>query len=484
MKRYEDLQLNYINGVWRPGSSEKSITDSNPYNGEKLLVFQAATVADMNEAYAGAAEKQKIWAQTNPYQISSIMHKAAQIMQDRSEEIIDWLIKESGSTRIKAQVELNAAIGIVSHTASYPFLMETKIAASVIPDKVNYIIRKPVGVVGVISPFNFPLHLTVRSVAGALAAGNGVVLKPSSNTPVTGGTLVAKIFEEAGIPGGVFSVIVPKTSEIGDAFYEHPIPDVISFTGSTSVGMRIGEVAGRNIKKTMLELGGNNAIVVLDDADVDYAVKACVFGRFFHSGQICMSANRIIIDESIFEEFADKYVSLVKTLKVGDPSLPDTLVGPLITEDEAVRIVDWVEKARAEGAQILLEGKREDAVVYPYVIKGTNETWTAKNEMFGPVATLICAKDEADALRIANDTDAGLSGAIHTANKERGFQFAKHWKTGMVHINDQSVNDEPGIPFGGEKMSGIGRFNRDITLDEVTTYMWISDQTQPRHYPL
>ena len=484
MKRYEGLQLHYINGVWRPGTSEKSITDYNPYNGEELLVFQAATIADMNEAYAGAAEKQKTWAKTNPYQISSIMQKAAQIMKDRSEEIIDWLIKESGSTRIKAQVELDASIGMVTHTASYPFLMETKIAASLIPDKVNYIIRKPVGVVGVISPFNFPMLLTIRSVAGALAAGNGVVLKPSSNTPVTGGTLVAKIFEEAGVPGGVFSVIVPKTSEIGDAFYEHPIPDVISFTGSTSVGMRIGEVAGRNIKKTMLELGGNNAIVVLDDADVDYAVKACAFGRFFHSGQICMSANRIIVDESIVDEFAGKYVALVKTLTVGDPSRPDTLVGPLITEDEAVRVVDWVEKARAEGAQILLEGKREDAVVYPYVIKGTNETWTAKNEMFGPVATLICAKDEADALRIANDTDAGLSGAIHTANKERGFQFAKHWKTGMVHINDQSVNDEPGIPFGGEKMSGIGRFNRDITLDEVTTYMWISDQTQPRHYPL
>ena len=484
MNRYENLQLNYINGVWRPGASEKSITDYNPYTGEKLLVFQAATVADMNEAYEGAAEKQKVWAQTNPYQISGIMHKAAQIMQDRSEEIIDWLIKESGSTRIKAQVELNASIGIVAHSANYPFLMETKIAPSVIPDKVNYIIRKPVGVVGVISPFNFPMLLTVRSVAGALAAGNGVVLKPSSSTPVTGGTLVAKIFEEAGVPAGVLSVIVPKTSEIGDAFYEHPIPDVISFTGSTNVGVRIGEVAGRNVKKTMLELGGNNAIVVLDDADVDYAVKACAFGRFFHSGQICMSANRIIVDESIFAEFAEKYVALVKTLKVGDPSLPDTLVGPLITEDEAVRVVDWAEKARAEGAQILLEGKRENSVVYPYVIKGTNETWTAKNEVFGPVVTLICAKDESDALRIANDTDAGLSGAIHTSSKERGFQFAKHWKTGMVHINDQSVNDEPGIPFGGEKMSGIGRFNRDITLDEVTTYMWISDQTQQRHYPV
>lgn len=484
MELYTNLNLNYIGGQWKNGSSDKKIVTSNPYTNEALATFQAASKEDINEAYVNAEKSQKKWAEINPYVVSGIMGKAVQIMKDRYDEIIDLLVKETGSTVIKAHVELDSCIGITSKATTYPFLMETSVMPSMIPDKMNYTIRKPVGVVGAIGPFNFPMYLAVRTVAPALAAGNAVVLKPSSTTPITGGTLIAKIFEEAGLPAGVFSVVVPTTSEIGDHFYSHPIPDVISFTGSTNVGRRIGEVAGREIKKTMLELGGNNAIVVLDDADVDYAVRSAVFGRFLHSGQICMSANRIIVDESIFDEFAEKFVALTKTLKVGDPEAPGTLVGPLITEKEAVRVVDWVDKAKAEGAEILLEGKREGAVVYPYVIKGTNETWTAKNEVFGPVANLIPAKDEEDALRIANDTDAGLSGAVHTSNRERGFKFAKEWKTGMVHINDQSVNDEPGIAFGGEKASGIGRFGREITLDEVTTYKWVSDQTAQREYPL
>ena len=234
----------------------------------------------------------------------------------------------------------------------------------------------------------------------------------------------------------------------------------------------------------MLELGGNNAIVILDDADVDYAVRAAAFGRFLHSGQICMSANRIIVDKSIADEFTEKFVELVKTLKVGDPTLPDTLIGPLISEGEAERVVEWAGKAQEEGAQVLLEGRRDGALVYPYIIKGSNETWTAKKEVFGPVANIIVAQDEADALRIANDTPAGLSGSVHSASRERAFHFAKGWKTGMVHINDQSVNDEPGIAFGGEKASGIGRFGREITLDEVTTYQWVSEQTEQRDYPL
>lgn len=457
---------------------------SNPYNGEELAVFQTASLEDINEAYEVAADKQKSWAEINPYQVNAIMNKAVQIMKDRYDEIIDLLVKETGSTIIKAHVELDSCIGVTAHSANFPFMMETKVSRSLIPHKMNYTIKKAAGVVGVIGPFNFPMYLAIRTVAPALAAGNGVVLKPASTTPITGGTLLAKIFEEAGVPEGLFSVVVPKTSDIGDAFYEHPVPDVISFTGSTEVGKRIGEIAGREIKKTMLELGGNNAIVVLDDADVDYAVQSAAFGRFFHSGQICMSANRIIVDQSIFDEFAEKFVALTKTIKVGDPSIPGTLVGPLITESEAKRVVDWVEKARAEGAEILLEGKREGTLVHPNVIKATNDTWTAKNEMFGPVANLIVAQNEADALRIANDTAAGLSGAVHTTDKERGFNFAKGWKTGMVHINDQSVNDEPGIAFGGEKTSGIGRFGREITLDEVTTYQWVSDQTVQRQYPL
>jgi aldehyde dehydrogenase (NAD+) len=484
MEKYTNLNLNYINGEWKDGSGDKKIIDNNPYSGEEIAAFKVATLEDIDEAYKGAEEKQKSWGNTNAYKRNEIINKAVQIMKERYDEIIDIIVRETGSTVIKAHVELDSCIGVTARAAGYPFHMETNISPSIIPGKKNYIVKKPAGVIGVISPFNFPMFLAMRTVAPALAAGNGVVLKPSSSTPIAGGTLIAKIFEEAGIPKGVLSVVTPKSSEIGDGFYEHPVPSVISFTGSTAVGQRIGEVAGREVKKTMLELGGNNALVVLDDADVDYAVKSAVFGRYFHSGQICMSTNRIIVDQSIFDEFAEKFVELTKNLKVGDPSKDDTLVGPVIDEKEANRILEWVEKAKKEGAEVLLEGKKERTLVYPYVIKATNETWTAKKEMFGPVANLIVAKDEEDALKIANDTEAGLSGAVHTKDKERGFKFAKGWKTGMVHINDQSVNDEPGIAFGGEKKSGIGRFGREITLDEVTTYMWISDQEEPREYPL
>lgn len=484
MSKYENMNLNYIDGQWLDGTSDNKIVDIDPYTGDEISTFKAASLNDINLAYETAAKHQSEWAETNPYNVNAIMMNAVQIMKTRYDEISDLLVKEAGSTILKAHIELDTSIGVTAMAANYPFQMETHVSRSLIPGKMNYIIRKPVGVIGLIGPFNFPMYLAIRTVSPALAAGNAVVLKPSSTTPITGGTLIAKIFEEAGLPGGVFSVVVPKTSEIGDAFYEHPIPDVISFTGSTKVGSRIGEVAGKAIKKTLLELGGNNAIVVLDDADVDYAVRSTVFGRYFHSGQICMSANRIIVDESIFDEFAEKFVALTKTIKVGNPASEGTLVGPLITEQEAIRVVDWIGKARAEGAEILLEGKREGALVYPYVIKATNDTFTAKNEMFGPVANLICVKGEEEALRVANDTPVGLSGAVHTSNKERGFKFAKGWKTGMVHINDQSVNDEPYIAFGGEKTSGIGRFGRDISLDEVTTYQWVSDQTAQREYPL
>ena len=263
-------------------------------------------------------------------------------MVERREELVQWLVKESGSTVIKANIEVNACIGIIKLAAEYPFLLETTISRSAVPDKVNHIIRKPVGVVTVIGPFNFPMYLAMRSVVAALASGNAVLLKPASSTPITGGVLLAKIFEEAGLPAGVLSVVVPKTSEIGDELYTHPIPQVISFTGSTEVGQRIGEKAGHAVKRLILELGGNNAFVVLEDADVDYAAKSAVFGRYLHSGQICMSANRIIVHESIFDEFCKKFVEYAKALKVGDPSNPEVVVDPLIDEKEAARVVEAV----------------------------------------------------------------------------------------------------------------------------------------------
>lgn len=484
MSQYSELNHHLINGKWRDGKSSHEIVTSNPYTGEKLATFKAASLEDLNEAYQSLEQAQIAWAQTAPYKASQIIKRAAEITAKRRDELVDWLVKESGSTVIKANIEVDICIGIIELAAEYPFLLESTTSRSVIPGKVNHIIRKPVGVVTVIGPFNFPMYLTMRSVATALACGNAVLLKPASSTPITGGILLGKIFEEAGIPAGVLSVIVPKTSELGDELYTHPIPRVISFTGSTEVGQRIGEKAGRAIKRPILELGGNNAFVVLDDADVDYAARSAVFGRYLHSGQICMSANRIIVHESIFDEFCTKFVEYTKALKVGDPAKPDVLVGPLIEEGEAIRVVEAVQKSVDDGAEILLEGKREGNLVYPYVLKGTNDVYSARMEMFGPVATLIPHKGDDDALRLANATEAGLSGAVHSSDIERARKFAAGWKTGMVHINDQSVNDEPRIAFGGEKASGIGRFGRHLTFDEFTTYQWVSVQTQPRKYPI
>ncbi|OJF90931.1 aldehyde dehydrogenase family protein [Alkalibacterium sp. 20] len=483
MNQYEQLDLNYIDGQWRKGRSTEVVESFNPYTEESYVKMQAASLEDLDEAYESAKRHQKEWEKTNPFERAGIIRKAIQIMENRKEELVAVLIEESGSTIAKVELELNITMSIMQLAAEFPNRMETIVNESMIPGKKNHMIRKPVGVVGVIGPFNFPMYLSMRSVAPALATGNAVVLKPGHQTPVSGGNIIAKIFEEAGLPKGVLQVVHPKTSEIGDAFYEHPVPDLISFTGSTGVGKKIGAVCGREVKKTILELGGNNAMVILDDADIETAAKGAIYGRFMHSGQICMAINRIIIDESVFDEFAEKFVEIAKSLKHGDPNQEGTLIGPLIDGNQVERLLEEVKKAKSEGAEILLEGKREGNVLTPTILKGTNDMTTAQNEMFGPVVTLIPAKNEDHALELANDTDAGLSGAVSSRNEKRAFAFAEKMETGMVHINDQSVNDEPYVAFGGEKASGIGRFGREHSLDEFTTWQWISVQEEPRKYP-
>lgn len=483
MDKYDNLNLNYIDGEWVEGSSEEVIESIDPYTEELYATVRAASAEDLDKAYESAKRHQKEWEEVSPFEKAGIIRKAIKIIEDRKEEITDILVKDAGSTIAKAQLEIDIVIAVMHLSAEFPFQMETIVNQSMIPGKKNYLQRKPVGVVGVIGPFNFPMNLSMRSVAPALATGNAVVLKPGHQTPVSGGNIIAKVFEEAGLPKGVLQVVHPKISEIGDGFYEHPVPDLISFTGSTGVGKQIGEVCGREVKETILELGGNNAMVVLDDADIETAVKGAIYGRFMHSGQICMATNRIIVDESVYDEFAEKFVEKTKDLKHGDPTQEGTLIGPLIDGGEVDRLLDEVEKAKSEGAEVLLEGKREGNVLTPFILKGTNDMTTAQNEMFGPVVTLIPAKDEAHALELANDTEQGLSGAVSSSDEKRAFAFAEKMETGMVHINDQSVNDEPYIAFGGVKASGLGRFGREHSLDEFTTWKWISVQEEPRQYP-
>lgn len=478
-----DFSRIYINGEWRKGSSDKTVKNVNPFTGEELVTIQAGDKEDLNEAYEAAVRAQADWQKELPQKKREVLENVVTIMQKNKEQIIDWLIKEAGSTAIKAEVEFGASINIVKEAAGFPYHMEGKIMPSQTQGKENRVYRNPLGVIGIISPWNFPFHLTIRSIAPAIATGNAVVVKPATDTPVTGGLIFASIFEEAGLPKGLLNVVAGRGSEIGDDMVTHPAPRLISFTGSTEVGRHIGELAGRNLKKTALELGGNNALVVLEDADIEQAVESALFGKFFHQGQICMALNRILIHKDIYEEFSERFLELARNLKYGDPAEKTTNVGPLINSDQVERILKDIEASVEQGAEIRLGGKADGNVLEPTVLtSATNKMPIAENEIFGPVAVLIPFDSEEEAVEMVNGYSFGLSGAVHSSNIERGTSFAHKIHTGMIHVNDQPVNDEAHMPFGGEKDSGLGRFNGEWVLEEFTTLKWLSVQHTQRDY--
>ncbi|MGW2961153.1 aldehyde dehydrogenase family protein [Streptomyces sp. NPDC001220] len=481
---FTDLAQQYIDGEWRPGTGSWDIIDFNPYDGEKLASITIAAVEEIDQAYRAAARAQKQWAATNPYARRAVFEKALRLIEEREAEITEAIIAELGGTHLKAGFELHLAKEFLRESIQWSLRPEGRILPSPVDGKENRVYRVPVGVVGVISPFNFPFLLSIKSVAPALALGNAVVLKPHQNTPIVGGTLVAKLFEDAGLPGGLLNVVVTDIAEIGDAFIEHPVPKVISFTGSDKVGRHVATVCASLFKRSVLELGGNSAIVVLDDADIDYAVDAAVFSRYVHQGQVCMAANRVLVDRSIADEFTEKFVAKVKTLRAGDPQDPRTVIGPLINSQQAESVSATVEQAIAEGATALVHGTTTDNLVEPSVLTGVPaESELLRQEVFGPVAFLIPFDGEEEAVRIVNDTPYGLSGAVHTGDIERGVSFAKQIDTGMFHVNDGTVHDEPVVPFGGEKHSGLGRLNGETTVDSFTTLKWISVQHGRSGFP-
>jgi aldehyde dehydrogenase (NAD+) len=486
MTHYRDFHLQPIAGQWRSGAAGKNLRVSNPFDGALLLEIPQANRADLDAAYREAARVQPQWASLGPSARAAVLHQVVAVFDRRREEIIDWIIRESGSTRLKAQLEWAAARAIALESASFPARVHGRIVESDVPGKESRVYRSALGVVGVISPWNFPLHLTQRSIAPALALGNAVVIKPASDTPVCGGLLLARIFEEAGLPPGVLSVVVGAGSEIGDAFVEHPLPSLITFTGSTPVGRGIGRIAsgGEHLKHVALELGGNSPFVVLADADLEQAVNAAVFGKFLHQGQICMAVNRIIIDNSLYEAFAERFVERVKGLKVGNPQLQETVIGPVINARQLLGLQEKVELARAQGAEPLYEGGSNGNLLAPHVYgEVTVDMDLARNEIFGPLVGLMRAHDEAHALELANASEFGLSSAVFSTSLERAVGFARQVRAGMTHINDIPVNDEANAPFGGEKNSGLGRFNGDWAIDEFTRDHWISVQHRPRQYP-
>lgn len=481
---FTDLALQYIDGEWRAGTGSWDIIDFNPYNGEKLCSITVATTDEIDQAYRAAERHQVAWARTNPYTRRMVFERAIRIIEDREQEITEVIIAELGGTRLKAAFELHLAKEFLRESMQLALRAEGKIVPSPVDGKENRVYRVPVGVVGVISPFNFPFLLSLKSVAPALALGNAVVLKPHQNTPICGGALVAKVLEDAGLPKGLLNVVVTDIAEIGDALLEHPVPKVISFTGSDAVGRHVATVAASHFKRAVLELGGNSALIVLDDADVDYAVDAAIFSRFVHQGQVCMAANRVIVDRSVAKEFTDKFVARVKSLKVGDPQDPETVIGPLINSGQADRVIATVDQSIENGATALLRGEVNGNVVAPTVLTDLPEDSPAlREEIFGPVALILPVDGDDEAVRVANDTPYGLSGAVHTADPDRGVDIAHQIRTGMIHVNDSTVADEPIVPFGGEKHSGLGRLNGDTFVESFTTTKWISIQHGRSGFP-
>jgi len=476
----------YFEGRFQPGSSSAPAEVRSPWSGEVLAKLAPAGIDDVDRAFEHARRAQQRWAASLPGERAAVFGRAARVMEARRDEIVHWLVEESGSTLGKAQIEWWAVHNSLLEAQSLPTRVEGRILYGDYPGKENRIYRLPVGVVAVISPWNWPLHLSMRSVAPALALGNAVVLKPAFDTPITGGLLLAKVFEEAGLPAGVLSVLCGRSSEIGDAMVRHPIPRVLSFTGSTEVGRHVGRLTleSQGLKRTMLELGGNAPLIVTEDVDLDHAAHIAVVGKFLHQGQMCIAVNRILVADAIHDAFVERFLEQTRALELGGPANPRAAIGPVINQHQLERVSMMVDAALAEGARLRLGEPTRGLLMPPRVLdRVTQDMAIARHEIFGPVATILRFSSDEEAIRMANDTEYGLTSGVICRNIGRAEEIAAAVQAGMTHINDIPAIDMPQLPFGGEKNSGLGRFGSRGVIESFTTEHWISSQRGDSQYP-
>ncbi|EGY02483.1 Benzaldehyde dehydrogenase [Nitrospirillum viridazoti Y2] len=472
-----------FDGRWRKAASTISVLE--PATGEVLGIVGASEVTALDAIAERALAAQRGWAATPAEERAAIMRHAADLLDRERGEIINLIMRETGGVRGKAETELNGTIGELIHSAALLIAPEGQVLAHPDPSKLSIARRVPLGLVGVITPWNFPMLLAMRSVAPALALGNAVLLKPDPQTSMVGGALLARLFEEAGVPAGVFSVL-NGGADIGEGLIALPAVRLVTFTGSTAVGRRVGELASRNLKKVALELGGKSPFIVLDDADLEAAASAGAWGSFLHQGQICMASGRHIVHRKVVDDYLDILTRKAEQLKVGDPFRTEGVaIGPIINSKQLARVDEIVHSSVAAGARLLTGGVSQGPFYRPTVLAGVNPQVPAYHlEIFGPVAPVVVAEDEEDAIRIANDTEYGLSSAVQTGALERGLRVAARINAGMVHINDQTISDLPGIPFGGMGQSGNGsRFGSTTNWEEFTQWRWMTAGATPARYP-
>jgi len=477
----------YINGEWVDALDGEFYDDFNPYTGEVFARVPSGKRADAKRAVDAAIAAFPAWSHTLPVERQALFLKAANILEKKQDEIITILAEETGCTFGFAMFQAMFTPGLLREAAAQAHQANGEIIPADLPGAFYMAIRQPVGVVAGIAPWNAPLILSLRAICMPMVYGNTAVLKPSMESAAAGGAVLAEVFHEAGFPKGVLNLVTNgpgRSGEIGDEFIENPKVRRINLTGSSAVGRQLAEKAGRYLKRIALELGGQNPMIILRDADVESAVNAAAFGGFLHQGQICMSTRRVIVEKPIAKEFTEKFVKKVSTFKVGNPKEPDTIIGPLINKQQFNQVKNSVDAAVREGAEILCGGKSEGLCYYPTVLTHVKlGTPFSCEETFGPVVSVIEVKDEEEAVAIANDTMYGLSASVFTRDFPKGLSIAERIESGIVHINDQTVHDEPQVPFGGVKDSGWGRFGGRAALEEFTELRWISVQRTPRQYP-
>ena len=477
------LSTPYIDGKAIEVSSSAMADVLNPANQKPFARIFMGQEQHMRAAIDAAHAAKAAWGNSPAALREKILHRAADELEAATNDIVDLLIGEGGSTFGKAHFEIPFAANMLRSIAGEARRVQGDVFPSDVSGLLSLAIRRPLGVVAGISPFNFPVVLALKKVAFALATGNTFVLKPSEETSLVGLKL-AEIFEKAGLPSGVLNVVPGDGPTLARVLFEDPRVKLISFTGSTTVGRLIAVECAKKGKRVILEMGGKSPLIVLKDADVDYAVDTACFGIFTHQGQICMAGSRIIVEAPIYETFLRRFAAKAKTLQVGDPRDPHTVIGPLIRSSQCQMIDRKIKEAVAAGARVLTGGTYEANFYQPTVVADVTPNMAAfRDELFGPVAAVTRADNADHALALANNSSYGLSSAILTNDLQLAMRFALELEAGMVHLNGPTVHDEPTVPFGGVKDSGSGREGGRWSVEEMTEVKWVTIQMGRRHYP-
>ena len=462
----------------------ETIETTEPATGDVLGTAGVANAASVASAAKSAARAQREWAALPMTARVAVLRKAAELLDRHRAEITTWMVRESGCIPGKADVEINASMGQLDQAASLISHPLGHVLPSLTPGRTSTARRVPIGVVGVITPWNFPIVLAMRSLGPALALGNSVVLKSDPNTPVTGGVIIARLFEEAGLPEGVLHVI-GGGADVGQALVEDPNVRMISFTGSTKTGRLVGEAAGRGLKRTVLELGGNSPLIVLEDADIVAASSAGAWGSFLHQGQICLAVSRHLVHESIAERYLEALAERAGHLPVGNPATSEVALGPIINAKQIERVQRIVDESVGAGATAMVGGAADGPFYPATVLRDVTPQMAAfKEEIFGPVAPVTTFSSDAEAIELANSTEYGLAAAVQSGSQSRAADVAEGLHAGMVHINDQTVNEEPPAPFGGFKSSSNGgHFGGVSQLELWTEWQWLTSREKAEPFP-